>query len=250
MALASLLFGQAADIAPAFEVGTVKPSGPNDRVIGLYTYPGGRVTATNYTLKMLVEEAFDLQTFQVSGRGSWSWVGDVRWNIEGKPPASSKSSKSNPNNPKLPPNAEQREMLQTLLADRFQLKVHRQSKEGSVYLLLRGDKDLQLKPAKDANDYPWIGAPQGGMIMGNGIAGTNATMELVATRLSHYMRRPVIDRTGIVGAFDFRFDFPLPNSPGEERPDVIGSILASVRGLGLKLEAGKDAFETLTIDQG
>jgi uncharacterized protein (TIGR03435 family) len=106
-----------------------------------------------------------------------------------------------------------------------------------------------LKPAKDANDYPWIGAPQGGMIMGNGIAGTNATMELVATRLGYYMRRPVIDRTGIGGAFDFRFDYPLSNSPGEERPDVVGSILASVRGLGLKLEAGKGPVESLVIDQ-
>jgi uncharacterized protein (TIGR03435 family) len=161
--------------------------GGQDRVVGLFTYPGGRVTATNYTLKMLVEEAFSLQDFQVSGGPGWT--NDALWNVEAKPPASSKSSKSNPYNRKLPPNEEQREMLQALLADRFHLQFHRQSKDGSVYLLLKGDRELQLKPAKDAHDYPWIGSAQGGP-MGNGIAGTNATMELVAMRLSYYMRRP------------------------------------------------------------
>jgi uncharacterized protein (TIGR03435 family) len=56
--------------------------------------------------------------------------------------------------------------------------------------------------------------------------------------------RVVIDKTVITGAFDFRFDYPR-----EDRPDVVASILASVRGLGLKLETGRGPVETLIIDR-
>jgi uncharacterized protein (TIGR03435 family) len=69
---------------------------------------------------MLIEEALDVQSFQVSGGPHWIQVD--RYDIAAKPPASSKSSKANPPYPKAPPNAEQRQMLATLLADRFQLK--------------------------------------------------------------------------------------------------------------------------------
>jgi uncharacterized protein (TIGR03435 family) len=240
--LAAVMFSQAADSVPAFEVATVRPSGPQDNIIGLFTYPGGRITAGNYTLKMLIGEAFDLQAFQISGGPGWTDID--RWSLEAKPPASAKSSKANPSNPKLPMNDEQRLMLQALLADRFQLKFHRTAKEGTVYLLLKGGKEFQPRPAKNAGDYPWVGGPHGGGVMGDGIAGTNATMELMAQRLTGYMGRPVLDRTGMTGAFDFRFEYPQD----DPRPDVIGSILASVRGLGLKLESGKGPVETLAID--
>ena len=76
------------------------------------------------------------------------YAGD-RFNIEAKPPASSKSSKSNPNNPKLPPNEEQRQMLLALLADRFQLKYRRETKEGAVYFLVKSGKKLALEEVKD-----------------------------------------------------------------------------------------------------
>ena len=69
-----------------------------------------------YTLEMLIEEAFDVQSFQVSGGPQWN--NDERFDIVAIPPASSKSSKANPPYPQAPPNDEQRQMLQTLLAAR------------------------------------------------------------------------------------------------------------------------------------
>jgi uncharacterized protein (TIGR03435 family) len=135
-------------------------------------------------------------------------------------------------------------MLQTLLADRFQLKFHRDTKEGPVYILAVGNKELKLKPAKSADDYPWVGSPQGGAISGTGMAGTNATMMLLATRLTGYLRRPVLDQTGMKEAFDFRFELPRDDS----QPDVIASIFASIQALGLKLDAAKGPVETLVID--
>jgi uncharacterized protein (TIGR03435 family) len=236
------LFGQSAANSPAFEVASVKLSTPAERIIGLSTYPGGRITATNYTLEMLIEEAYSVQRFQISGGPRW--IGDDRYSIVAKPPASSKSSKSNPPYDKAPPNEEQRLMLQTLLADRFHLQLHRETKEGPIYILAMSNKELKLKPAKSADDFPWVGGPEGGAISGSGMAGTNASMQLLATRLSPYLRRPVLDRTGLKGAFDFRLEITKDDS----QPDVIASIFSSIQGLGLKLEAAKGPVETLVID--
>ena len=136
-------------------------------------------------------------------------------------------------------------MLQGLLADRFHLQLHREMKEGPVYLLTVGSKELKLKPAKSADDYPWVGRPGGGgTVSGSGIAGENATMQLLAVRLTGYLRRQVLDQTGLKGAFDFTFEL----QPDDSQPDVIASIFASMQGLGLKLEAAKRPVETLVID--
>jgi uncharacterized protein (TIGR03435 family) len=191
---------------------------------------------------MLMEEAYSVQDFQISGGPRW--IGDDRYSIVAKPPASSKASQLTPPYPKWPPNEEQRAMLQTLLADRFHLQLHRETKEGPVYILTVGNKELKLKPAKSAEDYPWVGSPEGGGISGSGMAGTNATMELLATRLTRYLRRPVFDRTGIKGSFDFQYELPKDDS----QSDVIASIFASVQALGLKLEAAKGPVEILAID--
>jgi uncharacterized protein (TIGR03435 family) len=227
---------------PAFEVASVKLSTPQERIIGLFTYPGGRITATNYTLEMLIEEAYSVQPFQISGGPRW--IGDARYSLEAKPPASAKSSKWTPPYPKWPPNEEQRLMLQTLLGDRFHLHLHREAKDGPVYILAVGGRELKLKPAKSADDYPWVGQPGGGAISGSGMAGTNATMQLLATRLTGYLKRPVLDRTGLKAAFDFRVDLP----PDDSQPDVVASIFSSIQALGLKLEAAKGSVETLVID--
>jgi uncharacterized protein (TIGR03435 family) len=77
-------------------------------------------------LDYLIEQAFDLQRFQIAGAPGWAHAD--RFNIEAKPPASAQSSQSNPNNPKLPPNRDQRQMLQALLVDRFHLKYTIESK--------------------------------------------------------------------------------------------------------------------------
>jgi uncharacterized protein (TIGR03435 family) len=227
---------------PAFEVASVKPSTPKDLIIAFFTYPGGRIAVTNYSLSAMLQEAFHVQPFQIAGGPRW--IREDRYNLEAKPPASSQSSKSNPANPKLPPNNEQRRMLQTLLIDRFQLKFHREMREGPVYNLSRGSKPLKLTPAKNADDYPWAGGLSGGGFMGDGVAGTNITMTLLAERLGPYLQRRVIDQTGLEGSFDFRIEYPAEGS----NPDVLASIFACLQNLGLKLEAGKGPVETIVID--
>jgi len=228
---------------PAFEVASVKPGSPQNHFISFGNYPGGRISVTLFTLKMLIQEALDVQYFQVTGGPHWIEVD--RFDIEAKPPASSPASHANPPYTKTPPNAEQRRMLATLLAERFHLQYHRETREGPVYLLTKGGKPLQLQPPKDPKAWPWAGSIAGGMPGGDGLAGINIGMPELAGRLSDALGRPVLDRTGLEGSYDFRL--PLPSQ--DTYPDLVSSIMASVQGLGLKLEASKGPVETIVIDR-
>src|SRR5258708_39023688 len=119
--------------------------------------------------------------------------------------------------PKAPRKQERRQLLQSLLVERFQLKYRRETREGPVYLLVKGNKALKLADSKDKDAYPWAGGIRGGMIMGDGLAGINESMEDLAKRLSRYLGRPVLDRTGLSGSFDFRSEY----SSDDARSDVI-----------------------------
>lgn len=229
---------------PAFEVVSIKPAGtpPAKLGRGIFPFPGGRIEGYGLKLEKLIEEAFSVQLFQVSGGPRW--VYEDRYDVVAKPPDSSSSSKSNPSSPMTPLNDEQRQMLQTLLTRRFQLKYHRETKEGPVYLLVKGNKNLKLQDAKDAAERPWVGGMGGGAILGDGLWGTNISMQLLASRLSAYLEHPVLDRTGLKGSFDFKYEY----HSGDAQPDVVASILTAVQGLGLKLEPAKGPVETFVID--
>jgi uncharacterized protein (TIGR03435 family) len=226
----------------AFEVASVRPSTPTDRIIGLFTYPGGRITITNYSLGAMLEAAFQVQPFQIVGGAGW--VQEDRYSVVAKPPASSQSAKANPRNSKLPPNDEQCRMLQTLLIDRFHLKLRQEIREAPVFLLTRNNRKLRLQPAKDPNEYPWAGSVAGAGFSGDGIRGENITLVQLAERISPYFERPVIDQTGISGSYDFR----VPYSFDKEQPDIGVSLVACLRELGFKLEAGKGPVKTIVIE--
>jgi len=230
------LFAQTEASPLAFEVASVKPTGAQPKMgTGLFTYPGGRVVASNCPLDYLIQQAFDVQSFQVAGGPGW--IHNDRFDIEAKPPASSLSSKTNPFNFKLPPNDEQRQMLQTLLADRFQLKYHVEAKDGPVYVLAKGSKALKLLDSKNKNEYPWAG-------IGPGLVGTNISMPQLAKRLAAEFGRPVLDQTGLTGSFDFRFEYHTD----DPHPDLISSVITSLQELGLRLEASKGPVETIVVD--
>ena len=239
VAVAGIALCQDGDRA-AFEVISVKPSAMKNGQYGvaLATFPGGRILANMVPLDYFISVAFDMQIFQIEGGPKW--LHDDRWDMEAKPPAGTKAAKSNPRMWKLPPNADQRLMMQSLLADRFQMRWHRETREGPVYFLVKTDK-LKLRDAKDKEDFPWVGTARN---TGPGLWGLNATMELLAKRLSDDVKRPVIDGTGIEGSYDF--DFELERN--WDNWDVVSAVIAAVQGIGLKLESGKGPIEVLVID--
>jgi uncharacterized protein (TIGR03435 family) len=227
-----------------FEVASVKPSGSSGGMIGWLVYPGGRVVIGHSTLQMLIEFAFDVQPFQVSGGPAWTRDYQYRYEIEARPPSASKSSQANPSTPKAPLNQEQREMLQALLIDRFNLQFHRETRQGPVYLLALGTRAPKLTEVKDKGEFEWVGSLQGAGINGDGLAGKNISMPVLAQRLSRYLKKPVFDQTGLKGFFDFRFEY----ATDEAQPDVTSSIVTSLQGIGLKLKPSQGPIATIVID--
>jgi uncharacterized protein (TIGR03435 family) len=226
---------------PQFEVATVKSPGPQDRIITLYNYPGGRVVISLYTFAQLLHEALGVQRFQVVGAPVW--IDSERFMIEAKPPASSKLISFTPSNREAPLVEEQRQMLLALLKDRFQLKFHRQSKEGVVYLLAKGPEEPMFGPPMHPEYRMFFAGLLGG---GNGtVSGGNATMEFIASQLSRSMGGPVIDQTGLTGPFDFTLEHVY--DPAEEH-DVVTIAQRTVRALRLKLERSRGPVEMIVID--
>ena len=229
-------------VAPSFEVATIKPANPNGGPMGTYTYPGGKIFVGQSTLRMLVQTAFNLQAFQVSGGPAWA--GNDAYDIVAVPSDSSASRQSRPVSRNAPLNDEQRKMLQTLLIDRFGLKFHREAKEGPVYILSRSNKKLQMEDSKDKDGLPYLlSLLKAGGVADGSMVGNNISMSLLATRLSKYLERPVIDQTGLKGSFDF--DLPASDPSNH---DVAAAIIDSLSRLGLKLKAGKGTLETIVID--
>ena len=226
---------------PQFEVATVKSPGPQDRIITLYNYPGGRVAISLYTFALLLHEALGVQRFQIVGAPAW--IDSEHFMIEAKPPASSKLSLFTPSNREAPLVPEQRQMLLALLIDRFQLKFHRESKEGVVYLLTKGTQQPTFEPPKHPEYRMFFAGLLGG---GNGtVSGGNVTTEFIASQLSRSMGGPVIDRTGLTGPFDFTLEQVY--DPADEH-DLVTIAQSTVRALGLKLERSRGPMEIIVID--
>ncbi len=218
----------------------MKRPSATDRVISLFNYPGGRIHITNYTFEQLLEEAFSVQQFQIAGAPGW--IDDDRFMIEAKPSASSKLGAFTPSNSEAPLVNEQRQMLLTLLIDRFQLKFHRESKDGPVYLLVKGSSDPKLQPTTHPNGRMFLAGLLGG---GQGsVLGGNASMDFVASQLSRSVGRPVLDRTGLTGGFDFT----LARVYDPQEHDLVAIAERTVHDLNLKLESSRGPIEIIFID--
>ena len=233
---------------PEFEVASVRPSGPHQiEINGLYTYPGGEVRGNGCRVQYLIMAAFDVQQFQIAGGPAWIDLGSGDpFDLDAKPPRSSPAAHATPASPKSPPTEEQRQMLQSLLADRFQLRVHRAVTEGPVFFLRRSTGQLRLTPPKDRNAYPWAGGISGGWF-GGGMRGENISMPQLAARLSRFLSRPVLDQTGLEGSFDF--DYPIGGDGDDNDADIPGFLHLAMKGIGLTLQPGKGPVETIVIDR-
>ena len=222
------LFGEA---LPSFEVASIKPFDRTGQVgHGSVAVSGPRVTFTGYTLSALILYAYDMRAYQISGGPSW--IGSDAYTIAAKVEGDAAQE-----------NAEIRKMLQALLAERFGVQLHRETKEVGVYLLIPAKTGPKLTPSV---------APRMTMQMGpTHLMMAKATTAQIAALLSSIVSRPVLDQTGIAGEFDFTLDSPDINMGRmQPREDLEGaSIFTAVQEqLGLKLEPSKGPIEILVID--
>jgi uncharacterized protein (TIGR03435 family) len=218
----------------------------------------GRIVFTNVTLMSVLLRAYDILPYQAICPG---WFSTERYDITAT----------------LPPGATKeqfRRMLQGLLADRFHLALHHETKEIQGFMLVKGKATPKLKasteigpsvqpteaPKTDARGFPQLSAP--GLVILEGLQG-NAVVSFLTARaqplsalvglLSKEFRLPVTDGTGLTGNFDFTLEF-APQAPGavssdsstESAPNLTSAVQ---QHLGLKLESVKIPVDVLIIDR-
>lgn len=228
-----VLFGQSTVAGPEFEVASVKPVSPKSTQGADYRTSPGRLTMTNLTLKTILMEAYGVKAFQLSGGPPWldRDLFDIEARARG--PAT---------------RAEMMAMLQALLMSRFQLKVHRESQDGSVYRLVVGKNGAKLKPASNG-DQSFVRVaradPPERPAVTSIIYGQKAAMPALVERLARRLGAPVLDRTGITGDFDFKLEFAYDDTQPDSGPSL---FIAIQEQLGLKLEATRGPIEKLVVD--
>jgi uncharacterized protein (TIGR03435 family) len=254
---------------PSFEVASIKPNRSED-LRKMVSFQSGRYTLTGLTTKLLITVAYDLEDFQVSGGPSW--ISSDRYDVNAKVEDSVAAEWQ-----KLPPNqrAEQlRVMLQSLLADRFELKVSHTSKDLPIYALVVAKNGPKLQEAKPSDTYPngikgLDGRPEGRAgvmrMWAGGILGQGISLASLAELLSRQLSRTVTDQTGLKGEYDIKLQWtpdqmsaaiPLGPVGDNSRPDALPppdstgpSIYTAIQEqLGLRLESTKGPVEVLVID--
>jgi uncharacterized protein (TIGR03435 family) len=245
-------------LAPAFDVASIKPAEPDARGRFIQPGPGGGIKITNMTLKDMIEWAWQMQPFQLSGGPPW--LDSIHYDVVAKPEAKASLD-------------EMRTMLQALLADRFQLRTHEETKELPVYALVLARKDGKLGPdlteskegsceKLDASHPPPPrppGAPLpricGNLLIGPGqLTMFDHPISELTPLLSRMVERKVVDQTGLKGNFDIAVQFPRDEPPASPdappaRIDMAGAIFSTFPDrLGLKFESTKGPVEVLIID--
>ncbi len=210
--------------------------------MGFVGRPGGHVHFGFSRIETLLYYAFNVPTNRIVGIPPS--IARSQFDIVAIPPADSKSRTEMGPSIQATPTQEQREMLQSLLIERFGLKYHYETKDGPVYLLLRGSGPLQMQEAKDKTRDSRAGVVmRGGGIVDGEAFGTNVTMGFFADTLTRDMGCPVLDRTGLKGSYDFHLE---PDDP--ENTDAQAGILDAIHRLGLQLKAGRGPIETIVVD--
>jgi uncharacterized protein (TIGR03435 family) len=254
-----------------YEAVTIKPSkGPGpDAKIGMWPAPDG-FTAWFVTPQQIISTAYGYGTQRFRVSGGPAWLPTERFDIEAKMDAATADAleKLNPDQRALA----RQKMLQALLADRFKITVHRETRELPVYTLNIAKNGTKLQAAKPGDAYAngikdpdgslgGPGAMSGGVFDG-WITAQAVTIAGLAGELTHMLGRPVRDKTGLTGAYDFELRFTPDDrlqAPGDaapsERPGLPSSdsnepslFDAIQEQLGLKLEAGNGPVEIIVID--
>ncbi|HEY1757331.1 MAG TPA: TIGR03435 family protein [Bryobacteraceae bacterium] len=228
-----------------FDAATVKLNLSGDQGWQLGPPGHGSVTIKNLQLHRIIASSFRVQDSLVFGP---SWLDDTRYDIVGKGP--------DPN----APNPEVWEMMRSLLAERFKLKYHIETREMPIYALTvaKGGPKLKngddgrcaadIKAGKACGDiiFPPFGSGIYNMPIGAFIGGLSRTLQ----------DRPIVDKTGLTGKYDVTVTWmpdgmkpeDLEKIPKENRPEDLSLFQALEKQAGLKLEATKGPVQVVVVD--
>jgi len=205
---------------PAFDFATIKPNDPvrNPNVVAGWSISRSGLRAVG-SLRTFVKQAYGIDDTQIAGGPKW--FDSDAFEIDGRTAA--------PANP-----GELNLMLQSLLAERFNLKMHSETRQLPVYSLVVAKSGSRLQP----DDAP--GTSSSGPTLLRGIMDTAA----IAHNLTSTLRRNVIDNTGLKGTYKFSLTWAL-----EEQTDGPSIFTAIQEQLGLKLESAKGPVQVFIIDR-
>jgi uncharacterized protein (TIGR03435 family) len=233
ISLAIFMQGRTATKTPTFEVASVKRaagSGPPGDIPRNMDSSPGSFAMRNVPLRYALEWAYDLKDYEISGP-DWI-VAEDRYDIIAK--ASGPAT-----------NDQMRPMLQRLLLERFKMKVHHETRQLPVYVLLPGKGPAKVKPA----------SPDGEATLGGSATGAffhNQPISRFTFMLTRRMDRPVLDKTGLAGVYDYTVDLSGLGFNGQppQDPTAGPSVFTAVQdNLNLRLEAQRAPIEVLVIDQ-
>ncbi len=212
---------------PAFEVASIKPAPPpTGPGISVHTSSDqGRVTMSNVSLRDVLLQAYKIRGQQLS---TPDWMDNTRFDIVAKIPADATKEQ-------VPA------MLQTLLADRFRLVLHKESKIMPVYALVPTKSGPKLHPVDGEHGLHTNGTKAGTTMKGE------VSMATLAEALSRNLDRPVVDMTGIPGAFEIEMSWRPDDAPADAS-DSPSLFTALQETMGLKLEARKAPLDYLVVD--
>ena len=236
---------------PSFEVVSVKPNTSGSRASSSRSMPGGAFTATNITLRLLILQAYRIKGFQLTGGPDW--LDSARFDIAARAPENTRQDELSP-------------MLRALLAERFKLVAHTETKDQPVYALVMARSDGRLGPklkpsTLDCSVPPEPGQPNPCGMNTNttntlgAMKATGRTLGDLAAALGNFIvNRMVVERTGLAGAYDFELSWMTDNLQSATNPagadisDAPSVFTAVQEQLGLKLESQRGPVEFLVID--
>jgi uncharacterized protein (TIGR03435 family) len=244
------------DVASIHET---KPGSEMHRVGGDFTARTTELRLENINLDWLLEIAYGIDSHQISGQPDWA--GEMSFNIHAKSAAAAdeKIAALDKEQRKL----EQQHMVQTLLAERFNLKVHWATQEGKIYDLVLAKGGSKLQPAGSMKPPPeelkWLGDSktpppfhqQGDGRLGYVFYGHDCPIEFLTSIIGSMMGRDVANQTGLTGKFDFRIQYHgiTAQDNRDEDPTVWPPFVDALEDqLGLKLEPAKGPVQVLVVD--
>ena len=207
-------------------------------------FPTGTFTATGMTARNCIGLAYDVQPFQIEGAPSW--VADQRYDVVAKLPDGMVKGAHDPDRLPL-----MRAALQALLADRFQLTIHRETKPVPGYGLVVAKGGFRLKETTDDGRGLNINSDRGKL------TAQRISIATLARNLSGNLGSPVVDLTGIKGVFDLKLEWTPDEVQSRGKPAAEAaepssgpSIFTALQEqLGLKLEKQKAPAEMIVIDK-
>jgi uncharacterized protein (TIGR03435 family) len=218
-----------------FDVASVKPNQTDSGHTSI-DRNGGVLRMTNVTLKACISLAYGLTEAQVSGPG---WLDSEEYDIVAKAPSGAGEN-------------QQPAMLRALLADRFKLALHRDTKEIPIYALVVAKNGAKIKPDESPEQGDGNRSSSRGHLTASGTSMAQLATFLAGPRAD--LGRPVVDKTGLDDVFSFTLDW-TPDSMTSEpngalRKDAKPPLLTAVQEqLGLKLEGQKAPVEIVVVDR-